>query len=383
MSKEIKLQNKKIINQSILGSIQKNQKKEEQKKNQNIKNNPQNNLENIEYEIDNFVPDPDKVKKGRSKTMKATLKKGKLKEKFVDEKINKLDQKRLLKTPQIMVPRLRPKKNLLNPTPLQLNPFSKKTSKANLINEQNIIVSEGENEESKSESSSSSTSSFPSPSSSDMEENENENQNLNGMHEIEEKEENEEDSECKEKIENNEKKEDILNNEEYDKNVNNINNSYHKINVENIGSNHFLSVLYRAINKFASSDKKEFEEELYEDKSNEDESNEDETNKKIEIENQNIEKKRCGIERLSLKEFRKGMIQDKRIFRKRNKSIYIPDLDSHIKENFKKFKEDFFEEEKEKEELENQNKINEAREKCCPILDFYMKNMSLIRKTKI
>ena len=51
-----------------------------------------------------------------------------------------------------MVPKLWPKKNSLNLTRLKLNPFYLKSSKLNLINEENIILSEYEEESENSES---------------------------------------------------------------------------------------------------------------------------------------------------------------------------------------------------------------------------------------
>ena len=128
-----------------------NSKDEFKKKNNNEKNEIFNDLD---FDINGFCPDLDAIdKKTRSQTVKQSVKKGKMKKLMEEEKSNIKDPRKCLKTPQ-----LRPQKRGLNPKPLQLNPFSKKISKLNLINEENIILSEREEESEKSEPSSSSSS---------------------------------------------------------------------------------------------------------------------------------------------------------------------------------------------------------------------------------
>ena len=125
-------------------------------------NNKNNNNKNVNtddpgFDLSAFCPDPDTIdKKTRSRTVRESVKKGKLKKLMDEQKPNAIDPRKFLKTPQVMVPKLRPKKSSLNPTPLKLNPYTK-SSKLNLISEENIILSEHEEESENSESSSSSS----------------------------------------------------------------------------------------------------------------------------------------------------------------------------------------------------------------------------------
>lgn len=312
------------------------------KKNQN--NNKDINIDDIDFDINNFCPNPEDCdKKVRSHTVRESVKKGKLKKLMEEEKANKIDPRKYLKTPQVMVPRLRPQKRFLNPTPLKLNPFSLKSNKLNIINEENIILSEHEEESEHSESSSSSDS-F-----SDIE---------NSKEEEEEKNENEEN-----KIE-----EEMEEDKDEEKKDENINQEVKKNDIKlSIG---ILGCLMKEKNK---------EESKFEEK-NEDEEKKD--NYDNIYKNKIIEDKAKENEQLSLKEIRKNMKEAKKTFKKKNKDVFNL-IDSNIKNHFKKFKEDVLDEEKNDDDIYNNEKdeINEVKntQKCCPILDFYIKNSSLIK----
>ena len=85
---------------------------EKNKINQN--NNKNVNLDDPDFDINTFCPDPENAdKKIRSKTVRESIKKGKLKQFIEEEKSNKIDPRKYLKTPQVMVPRLRPQKGKL------------------------------------------------------------------------------------------------------------------------------------------------------------------------------------------------------------------------------------------------------------------------------
>jgi hypothetical protein len=119
---------------------------------QMLNNNKNTDTEDPNFDINNFCPDIEaSEKKIRSHTVRESVKKGKLKKYIEEEKANKVEQKKYLKTPQV-----RPIMRSLNPTPLRLNPFSCKSSKLNLIKEENIILSEHEEESENSEYTSSS-----------------------------------------------------------------------------------------------------------------------------------------------------------------------------------------------------------------------------------
>ena len=312
------------------------------KKNQN--NNKDINIDDIDFDINNFCPNPeDRDKKVRSHTVRESVKKGKLKKLMEEEKANKIDPRKYLKTPQVMVPRLRPQKRSLNPTPLKLNPFSLKSNKLNIINEENIILSEHEEESEHSESSSSSDS-F-----SDIE---------NSKEEEEEKNENEEN-----KIE-----EEMEEDKDEEKKDENINQEVKKNDIKlSIG---ILGCLMKEKNK---------EESKFEEKNEDEEKKDNDDNI---YKNKIIEDKAKENEQLSLKEIRKNMKEAKKTFKKKNKDVFNL-IDSNIKNHFKKFKEDVLDEEKNDDDIYNNEKdeINEVKntQKCCPILDFYIKNSSLIK----
>ena len=312
------------------------------KKNQN--NNKDINIDDIDFDINNFCPNPEDCdKKVRRHTVRESVKKGKLKKLMEEEKANKIDPRKYLKTPQVMVPRLRPQKRSLNPTPLKLNPFSLKSNKLNIINEENIILSEHEEESEHSESSSSSDS-F-----SDIE---------NNKEEEEEKNENEEN-----KIE-----EEMEEDKDEEKKDENINQEVKKNDIKpSIG---ILGCLMKEKNK---------EESKFEEKNEDEEKKDNDDNI---YKNKIIEDKAKENEQLSLKEIRKNMKEAKKTFKRKNKDVFNL-IDSNIKNHFKKFKEDVLDEEKNDDDIYNNEKdeINEVKntQKCCPILDFYIKNSSLIK----
>ena len=344
MKKENKLnennQNKKQINIIDKNNLN-NEKDNCMKKNLNEKKEI---LDDPEFDINTFCPDPDAIeKKIRSHTVRQSVKKGKMK-KFIEEgKSNKIDQKKYLKTPQVMVPKLRPQKRSLNPTPLRLNPFSLKSSKLNVINEENIILSEHEEESENLESSSFS---------SDENENKNEEKYDTDEEKIEE-EVKEEEEKNEEESEEKEKKEEVKNEEGKEEKIN---------NKPNIGFG-ILGCLIKG-------------------KNNE---KEEEKEKEKKINENKIEENKNENEIISLKEFRKNMKEENKTFKKKNKDLFNL-IDSNIKNNYNKFKEDVLAEEKNDNNNIINNKNNHINDKiksnCCPILDFYIKNSSIL-KSKI
>ena len=337
-------------NQPELGKVNKNTKnneKEKIKKKKNINKN-ENKVEEEGFDLNTFCPDPDaREKKTRSRTVRESVKKGKLKKLLEEEKSNKIDPRKYLKTPQVMVPKLRPQKSSLNPTPLKLNPFSLKSSKLNIINEENIILSEREEESENSESSSSSSSFFSE-----------EEENIENINEEEiEYEEEKEEIEEKEEEEKEEEKEEI---KEKDENIEIKKDEIKSDNKPNIG---ILGCLIK--NKNENGIKKNIKVEC-----------EDEGL----YENRIIENKKEENDQLSLKEIRKNMKEEKKSFKKKNKDMFSI-IDNNIKNNYKKFKEDVLDEEKIEEEIKiNNNDINDKnRHNCCPILDFYAKNSKLLK----
>ena len=78
-------------------------------------------------------------------------------------------------------------------------------------------------------------------------------------------------------------------------------------------------------------------------------------------------------------EMRKNMRKERKSFWKKKRDNFDV-MDSNIQNNYKKFKEDVLNEEKNNNE-DTENKENlETPQKCCPILDFYVKNISLKKK---
>ena len=79
---------------------------------------------------------------------------------------------------------------------------------------------------------------------------------------------------------------------------------------------------------------------------------------------------------MSLKAMRKNMKQERKSFHINRKDAFKL-IDLNIKKNYKKFKEDVFDEEKNDDEIILDNVNNTP--KCCPILDFYIKRASIIK----
>lgn len=331
---------------------------------QKLNNNQNINVEDPNFDINNYCPDEDAPeKKIRSHTVRESVKKGKLKKYIEAEKPNKMDQMQYLKTPQV-----RPLMRSLNPTPLRLNPFSCRSSKMNLINEENIILSEQEEESENSEYSSSSSSYDDI----DIQREEKENYKANDKANeymirgtntikikiIEEEEEKEgEKEEEKKQLENsidakeeNEVEEGIEEQveEEIDQEVE------VKKGVDNKDDNAKTpmgKILGTLINQSTKKpDNKKYDEDLYE-------------------------------EEFSLKEMRKNMKEERRSFKKKNRDMFHL-FDLNIRNSHQKFKKDVLNEKKSDDEdsSENENEIKNT-EKCCPILDFYVKNTPII-KTK-
>ena len=312
-------------------------------RNQNIENkeinNKNNTKEDPDFDINTFCPDPFPTKKKvRSRTVRESVKKGKLKQLMEEEKNNKLDAKKLLRTPQVMVPRLRPQKPSLNPTPLKLNRFSLKPSKLNLIKEENLSEREEESENSENSESPSSSSSFLSDESEEKEQKEEDeivNEDI-----IEEKDEEKEEEEKKEENNNEEIKEDN--------------------NKQSIG---ILGCLIKEKNN----KEKEIENE---------EKEKDKIDENNLFENKINEEKNEENDILSLKERRKNMRKDKKSFHIKKKDVFSI-IDLNIKNNYKKFKEDVLDEEKNNDEIILNNENNTT--KCCPILDFYIKRSTIVK----
>ena len=343
MKKESKLEGNKEETKTIDKNIENNDEK-----NKINKNNNQNvNIGDPDFDINTFCPDPENAdKKIRSKTVRESIKKGKLKQFIEEEKSNKIDPKKYLKTPQVMVPRLRPQKGKLNPTPLKLSSISLKATRLNSITEEeNQVQSEREEE---SENLDSSSSSFFDDDENEEEEEKNDKNDI--IHEVEE--DNEEEKE--------EEKEDVKEEAKEDK-----------------------------------------EEEPKEDKEENKGEEKDKDNKKEEIEPCNdilgmlkkneIKKEEDKIEEkaieenifeendeIPLMEMRKYMRKERKSFWKRKVDTFDV-MDSNIKNNYKKFKEDVFDEKNNNDDTENKENL-ETPQKCCPILDFYVKNMSLKKK---
>ena len=341
--------------------IDKNIKNNEENSQINQNNNKDVNIDNPDFDINTFLPDPENAdKKIRSKTVRESVKKGKLKQFIEEEKSNKIDQKKFLKTPQVMVPRLRPQKGKLNPTPLKLSSISLKPTKLNSIAEENAVQSEREEE---SENSESSSSSFCDDDD-ENEEEKNENNEKNGIiHEVEEDKEEEKEEEKEkedtkeeneEKQEKEEKEEDKEGNEEEAKEKKDENADENKCNeIEEAQpcNDIFGALKNREIKK--EEDKKEekaLDENIFEEN-----------------------------EEITLMEMRKNMRKDRKSFWKKKKDIFDV-MDSNINTNYKKFKEDVLNDENIK-NADTDNKDNlDNSEKCCPILDFYANNKSFKQK---
>ena len=349
-------------------------KKNIKKKKNNVLNKNENDPD---LDLNTFCPDPDAIdKKIRSRTVRDSVRKGKLKRLMEEEKKNAIDPRKLLKTPQVMVPRLRPQKSSLNPTPLKLNPFSLKGSKLNVINEENIILSEREEESEKSESSSSS-SFFDDK---DKKENDEE-------YEEDECEEEEEDEECEkeeENIEKEEKKEDKKGEKKIEENIQNKKEKKDEEKKEEIKTNNNIPIislvgcLKNEIKKVE--EEKKLEEEKIEEEKKIEEENKIEDN---DYENNIIEDILEDHGKIRLKDLRKSMKEERKSIRKKKDRFSI--IESNIKFNYKKFKENVLDEEKKDEiiyenENDNINNLNN-NPKCCPILDFYIKNTSIKAKS--
>ena len=344
--------------------------------NENNNNNKNLNTDDPGFDLSTFCPDPDSIdKKTRSRTVRESVKKGKLKKLMDEQKPNAIDPRKFLKTPQVMVPKLRPKKSSLNPTPLKLNPFSK-SSKLNLISEENIILSEHEEESENSESSSSSSSFL----SSEDDNNNSKDENIveEEAQEEEEKEEEKEEKEEKKEKEEKEEEDDEEEEEEEDdeeekeekeeKEKKEIKEEKEKDKDKDKGKEDktFMGIL-RCIMKGNK----------IEDIKKDDAKNNEKNKKDYPI----IEDVKEEIGQTSLMEFRKNMKIERKSFKKKNKDAFNL-IDFNIKNNYKKFKENVLDEEKNNEDdiYNNKNVIDiKNTQKCCPILDFYKKKMSLLK----
>ena len=325
------------------------------------------NIEDPNFDINNFCPDISEIKT-RSHTVRESVKKGQLKKYIEEEKANK----NFLKTPQV-----RPLMRTLNPTPLRLNPFSCRSSKLNLIKEENIILSEHEEESEYSEYSSSSfeDSEFEKEDEKEEQINENTKKRMNKgknieqkileedeeekeEEKIEEKKEKEKDEEEKEEEEEEkeekEKEEEVKEEEEIDddKNINN------KKEEEKTNDNRPAMGILGCLIKEHNKTKEKKNEEM------------------IEMIEEN--------ELISLREIRKNMKVYRKSFTKRNRDMFNL-FDLNIKNSHQKFKKDVLNEKKSDDEdtSDEKNKINEINKikKCRPILDFYVHNTPIIKKT--
>jgi hypothetical protein len=321
---------------------------EKNKINQN--NNKNVNIGDPDFDINTFCPDPESAdKKIRSKTVRESIKKGKLKQFIEEEKSNKIDPKKYLKTPQVMVPRLRPQKGKLNPTPLKLSSISLKATRLNSITEEeNQVQSEREEE---SENLDSSSSSFFDDDENEEEEEKNDKNDKNDIiHEVEE--DNEEEKEEEKEDVKEEAKEEKEEDPKEDKEENKGEEKDKDNKIEEIEPcNDILGMLKK--NKI---------------KKEEDKNEEKAIEENIFEENDEI----------PLMEIRKYMRKERKSFWKRKVDTFDV-MDSNIKNNYKKFKEDVFDEKNNNDDTENKENL-ETPQKCCPILDFYIKNMSLKKK---
>ena len=319
---------------------------EKNKINQN--NNKNANLDDPDFDINTFCPDPENAdKKIRSKTVRESIKKGKLKQFIEEEKSNKIDPRKYLKTPQVMVPRLRPQKGKLNPTPLKLSSISLKATRLNsIVEEENAVQSEREEE---SENLDSSSSSFFDDDEKEEEEEKNDKNDKNDIiHEVEEDNEEEKEEE-KEEIKE-ETKEEKEEEPKEDKDENEDKDKDKKIG-EIEPCNDILGML----------------------KKNEIKKEEDKNEEKA-VEENILEEN----DEMPLMEMRKNMRKERKSFWKKKVDTFDV-MDSNIKNNYKKFKEDVFDEKNNNDDTENKENL-ETPQKCCPILDFYAKNMSLKKK---
>ena len=343
MKTESKLEGNKEETKISDKNIENNNEKNEINQNNNINVN----IEDPDFDINTFCPDPENAdKKIRSKTVRESIKKGKLKQFIEEEKSNKIDPKKYLKTPQVMVPRLRPQKGKLNPTPLKLSSISLKATKLNSIEEENAVQSEREEE---SENYDSSSSSFL-----DGEDEEEEEKNdKNGIiHEVEEDKEEEKEEEKEEVKEETKKEKEEDPKDEKDENVDK--NKDNKIK-EIEPCNDIVGMLKK--NEIKKEDDK------IEEKANE----------------ENIFEENDELPWMVM---RKNMRKERKSFWKKKRDNF-DFMDSNIQNNYKKFKEDVLNEEKNNNE-DTENKENlETPQKCCPILDFYVKNISLKKKSLV
>ena len=327
----------------------KNIENDEEKNKNNQNNNKNVNIDDPDFDISTFCPDPENAdKKIRSKTVRESVKKGKLKQFIEEEKSNKIDPRKYLKTPQVMVPRLRPQKGKLNPTPLKLSSISLKATKLNSIaEEENAVQSEREEE---SENLDSSSSSFFDDDEKEEEEEKNDKNDI--IHEVEEDNEEEKEEEKEEiKEETKEEKEEELK-ENKDENEDENKNKNKENKIEAIEpSNDILGML----------------------KKNEIKKEEDKNEEKVDEENLFEEN-----DEIHLMEMRKYMRKERKSFWKKKVDTFDV-MDSNIKNNYKKFKEDVFEEKNNNDNIENKENV-ETPQKCCPILDFYVKNITLNKK---
>jgi len=329
---------KKDINKVETNMLYKNNKNNEEN-NKDISQNNNNNInaDDPDFDLSTFCPDPESAdKKTRSKTVRESVKKGKLKKFIEEEKSNKIDPRKYLKTPQVMVPRLRPQKGKLNPTPLKLSSISLNSSKLNSIKEEeSVVLSEREEESENSESSSSSLSS----------EKEEEEEKHEIIHEVEEdKEEDKEEAKEEEKELKNENKEE----------------DQRKKNEENKNGVSQINDILESLQK--EKDKKTKEEN---DKNKE-------TNAEKEFEDNLLEDIIEEIDQVNLMDVRKYMKKERKSLMKKKKDTFNI-IDQNINNNYKKFKEDVLNDNDKPSDVDNPPK-------CFPILDFYANNMSLKQK---
>jgi hypothetical protein len=326
-------------------------KDEKDKNNQN--NNKNVNIDDPDFDINTFCPDPENAdKKIRSKTVRESVKKGKLKQFIEEEKSNKIDPKKYLKTPQVMVPRLRPQKGKLNPTPLKLSSISLKGSRLNSIAEEESQV-QSEREEESENMDSSSSSFFDDDEKNEEEEKNDKNDKNDIIHEVEEDKEEEKEEEKEEVKEETKEEKEEEPKEEKDENEDGNKGKENKIE-EKEPCNDILGML----------------------KKNEIKKEEDKNEEKAHEENIFEEN-----DEIPLMEMRKNMRKERKSFWKKKVDTFDV-MDSNIKNNFKKFKEDVFEEKNNNDDIENKENL-ETTEKCCPILDFYAQNSSLKKNSVI
>ncbi len=326
----------KDINKAETNMLDKEKKNNDEKNKDFSQNNNNNiNMDDPDFDLNTFCPDPESAdKKIRSKTVRESVKKGKLKKFIEEQKSNKIDQRKYLKTPQVMVPRLRPQKGKLNPTPLKLSSISLNSSKLNSIKEESVILSEREEE---SENSESSSSSFFS------EEEKEEKHEI--IHEVEEdiEEEKEETKEEEKELKNGHlEKEQRKNNEENKNEISPINDI-----LENLKKEKNKEIKEEIDNNKEKNPEKEFEDVIFEDIIEED-------------------------EQVNLMEVRKYMKKERKSLMKKKKDTFNI-IDQNIKNNYKKFKEDVLNDSDKPCDIDN-------NPKCFPILDFYANNMSLKEK---